>query len=73
MSTFNISDSVIYVGADDKKLDLFESQYKIPDGVSYNSYVIKDSKMVVMDTVVQLICGLIILKRHLPEKHLIIL
>lgn len=51
MSTFNISDSVIYVGADDKKLDLFESQYKIPDGVSYNSYVIKDSKMVVMDTV----------------------
>ena len=51
MSTFKISDSVIYVGADDKKLDLFESQYKIPDGVSYNSYVIKDEKIVVMDTV----------------------
>ena len=46
-----ISDSVIYVGADDKTLDLFESQYIIPNGVSYNSYLIKDKKNVLMDTV----------------------
>ena len=46
-----ISDSILYVGADDKTLDIFESQYPIPNGVSYNSYVILDEKTVVMDTV----------------------
>ncbi len=46
-----ISDSVLYVGADDKTLDIFESQYPIPNGVSYNSYVIMDEKVAVMDTV----------------------
>lgn len=46
-----ISDAVLYVGVDDKTLDLFESQYKIPNGVSYNSYVILDEKVAVMDTV----------------------
>ncbi len=46
-----ISDSVLYVGADDKILDIFESQYPIPNGVSYNSYVIMDEKVAVMDTV----------------------
>ena len=46
-----ISDSIIYVGVDDKTLDLFESQYIIPNGVSYNSYLIKDEKNVLMDTV----------------------
>lgn len=45
-----ISDSVRYIGADDKTLDLFESQYHIPNGVSYNSYVILDEKIAVMDT-----------------------
>lgn len=40
-----------YVGVNDTTLDLFESQYRIPDGVTYNSYVIKDSKIAVMDTV----------------------
>ncbi len=45
-----ISDSIKYIGCDDKTLDLFESQYPIPNGVSYNSYVILDDKVAVMDT-----------------------
>lgn len=44
-------DSVKYIGVDDKDLDLFESQYSIPNGISYNSYVILDEKIAVMDTV----------------------
>ena len=51
MSNVTISDSVLYIGVDDKTLDLFESQYVIPNGVSYNSYVIMDEKIAVMDTV----------------------
>lgn len=51
MSIKNITSSILYVGADDTTLDLFESQYEIPTGVSYNSYVIKDRKIAVMDTV----------------------
>lgn len=47
----NFSDHVKYIGADDKDLDLFESQYSIPNGVSYNSYVILDEKIAVMDTI----------------------
>lgn len=47
----NFSDSVKYIGADDKDLDLFESQYIVPNGVSYNSYVIHDDKIAVMDTI----------------------
>ena len=46
-----ISDAVKYIGADDKDLDLFESQYIVPNGVSYNSYVILDEKIAVMDTI----------------------
>ena len=46
-----ITDSVKYIGVDDTTLDLFESQYVIPEGVSYNSYVIIDEKIAVMDTV----------------------
>lgn len=46
-----ISDSVVYVGVDDKTIDLFESQYVVPHGVSYNSYVILDDKIAIMDTV----------------------
>ena len=42
---------IFYIGADDKTLDLFEGQYIIPNGISYNSYVIKDEKIAVMDTV----------------------
>lgn len=47
----NITDSIFYIGVDDKDLDLFESQYVIPNGISYNSYVIMDDKIAVMDTV----------------------
>ena len=51
MSDIHISDAVRYVGADDTTIDLFESQYPVPNGVSYNSYVILDEKIAVMDTV----------------------
>lgn len=51
MGIKNISKDVIYVGVNDTKLDLFESQYPIPLGVTYNSYVIRDEKIAVMDTV----------------------
>ncbi|HIR76493.1 MAG TPA: FprA family A-type flavoprotein [Candidatus Choladousia intestinipullorum] len=46
-----ISDSIVYVGVDDTTIDLFESQYVVPEGVSYNSYIIFDEKIAVMDTV----------------------
>lgn len=46
-----ITDDIKYIGVDDTTLDLFESQYVIPEGVSYNSYVIIDEKVAVMDTV----------------------
>lgn len=51
MSDTIISDAIIYVGADDTTLDLFESQYIVPKGVSYNSYVILDDEIAIMDTV----------------------
>ncbi len=46
-----ISDNVKYIGVFDTETDLFEGQYKIPDGISYNSYVIIDEKIAVLDTV----------------------
>ena len=51
MKDVNISDNIKYIGADDKDIDLFESQYIVPNGISYNSYVIIDEKVVVMDTI----------------------
>ncbi len=51
MKDITISDTIKYIGADDKDIDLFESQYVVPNGVSYNSYVILDEKVAVMDTV----------------------
>lgn len=51
MKDTTVTDSILYIGADDRDLDLFESQYIIPNGVSYNSYVIMDEKIAVMDTV----------------------
>lgn len=47
----NITDKIKYIGVNDKTLDLFESQYIIPNGVSYNSYIIEDEKTTIMDTV----------------------
>ena len=46
----NLSDKVKYIGVDDLDLDLFESQYIVPEGMAYNSYLILDSKVAVMDT-----------------------
>lgn len=46
-----ITESVKYIGVDDATLELFESQYHVPNGISYNSYVILDEKIAVMDTV----------------------
>ncbi len=46
-----ISDSVKYIGVDDHKVDLFEGQYVVPNGISYNSYAIMDEKIAIMDTV----------------------
>lgn len=51
MSNVTISDSIRYVGVDDRDIDLFESQYIVPNGVSYNSYIIIDDKIAIMDTV----------------------
>ena len=48
---YNITNKIEYIGVNDKTLDLFESQYIVPNGISYNSYLIKDEKIVVMDTV----------------------
>ena len=46
-----ISDKIKYVGVTDRKIDLFEGQYSVPDGISYNSYLIFDQRIAVMDSV----------------------
>ncbi len=51
MKETTITDSILYIGADDKDVRLFESQYVVPNGMAYNSYLIKDEKNVVLDTV----------------------
>ena len=53
MSDMNILNStdVVYVGVDDTEIDLFESQYSVPQGMSYNSYIILDEKIAIIDTV----------------------
>lgn len=45
-----ITSSIRYVGVDDLDIDLFESQYQVPDGMAYNSYIILDEKVAIMDT-----------------------
>lgn len=47
----HVTDSIYYVGVDDKDIDLFENQYVVPNGMTYNSYVIDDEKIVIMDMV----------------------
>ena len=47
----NITNDIRYVGVNDHKVDLFEGQYDVPNGMAYNSYVILDEKVAVMDTV----------------------
>ena len=51
MTDNKISSNILYIGADDKELDLFEGQYVIPEGISYNSYLIIDEKVAIMDTI----------------------
>ena len=48
-----ISNDIKYIGVNDRQIDLFEGQYVVPNGMSYNSYVILDDKIAVMDTVDQ--------------------
>ena len=47
----NITKDIIYVGVNDHKVDLFEGQYDVPNGMAYNSYVVLDEKVTVFDTV----------------------
>lgn len=47
----NISSDIIYIGVNDHKIDLFEGQYKVPNGMSYNSYIVLDEKITIFDTV----------------------
>lgn len=51
MEEIKITDTIKYIGVNDKDLDLFEGQYVVPNGMAYNSYLIKDEKYVIMDTV----------------------
>ncbi|MBQ7766653.1 MAG: FprA family A-type flavoprotein [Lachnospiraceae bacterium] len=51
MSKVDITDNILYVGVNDRDIDLFEGQYVVPEGVSYNSYLIMDEKIALMDTV----------------------
>ena len=46
-----ITDDIKYIGVNDRRIDLFEGQYKVPNGMAYNSYVIIDEKIAVFDTV----------------------
>ena len=48
--TFNVTEKIKYIGVDDTTIDLFESQYIVPNGISYNSYLILDEKIAIMDT-----------------------
>lgn len=51
MKDITITNDVFYIGADDKEIRIFEGQYDVPNGMSYNSYLIKDEKNVVLDTI----------------------
>ena len=51
MKDTNITENIKYIGVDDKELDLFENQYILKNGISYNSYLIQDEKITIMDTV----------------------
>lgn len=51
MKDITVTNDIIYIGADDKDIRLFEGQYEVPNGMAYNSYLIKDDKNVVFDTI----------------------
>ncbi len=50
MQNIQLTNDIFYIGVDDKTLDLFEGQYIVPNGITYNSYVIKDTKIAIVDT-----------------------
>ena len=47
----NITENLFYIGVNDHQIDLFEGQYKVPNGISYNSYLLMDEKIAIFDTV----------------------
>ena len=47
----NITNDILYIGVNDHKIDLFEGQYEVPNGMAYNSYAIIDNKIAILDTV----------------------
>ena len=51
MQNNKLTDNIYYIGVDDNQIDLFEGQYVVENGISYNSYIIVDDKIAVMDTV----------------------
>ena len=51
MKASDIANGIFYIGVDDREIDLFEGQYIVENGISYNSYLIMDEKTAVMDTV----------------------
>ncbi len=51
MEITKVTNSIQMIGIEDKDIDLFEGQYVVPNGISYNSYIILDEKVVVMDTI----------------------
>lgn len=70
-----VTKDITYVGCDDKTLDLFESQYIIPNGIAYNAYVIMDENIALIDTVDKRkpMNGLKMLRKFLTVRHLSIL
>lgn len=66
-----VTEDIRYIGVNDHEVDLFEGQYTVPDGMSYNSYVILDEKIAVMDTVDAKFGGewLANLEREAPAGH----
>lgn len=56
-NTRKITDDLVWIGANDRRLALFENVYPIPNGVSYNSYILKDEKTVLLDTVDMSVCS----------------
>ena len=69
MKEATITENIYYIGVDDTDIDLFESQYPVPDGISYNSYLIMDDRIAIMDTIPLLLYKTIIrFNRAIPKR-----
>ena len=66
-----ITKDILYIGVNDREIDLFEGQYLVPNGMSYNSYIINDEKIAIMDSVDARFGNEWIsnIKEHLGEKN----